>query len=331
MSQDSFKDLQIVEGDIKKKRVKLDGDINSWKQYADVSKIYKVEDLIGEGKFGKVYAARLVDDLGIIYGDIVAIKELGLPPTVKEFKKIEDEISYLYEVTVNDCHPNVICYIDHFLSNNKLYIVTELIRGESMENFIDNQWKDEWLENDGKILPYNKNRLNYPAFINVEQMLVGLLKGIEHLHKYDIVHRDLKPTNIMIRNPHSRNFQAVIIDLGLSCMNECKPGGGTPLYMAPERIIAEAKDRHKLPLAVLKMSDMCGIGMCMYEYMVGRHFYSDLIQNLEELIAMAETNYPKLNYNWFNNKKLKDLVGSLLDRVVISRPTASQALRKLNK
>ena len=65
--------------------------------------------------------------------------------------------------------------------------------------------------------------------------MIGLLKGLKHVHAQRIMHRDLKPENILLRRNDS--MQPVIVDFGLATsvdINEylffrC----GTPGYVAP--------------------------------------------------------------------------------------------------
>lgn len=44
--------------------------------------------------------------------------------------------------------------------------------------------------------------------------MLGLLKGISHMHSFRIMHRDLKPENIMLRSNES--MIPVIVDFGLA-------------------------------------------------------------------------------------------------------------------
>lgn len=72
--------------------------------------------------------------------------------------------------------------------------------------------------------------------------LLGISFGMRYLHSHNIVHRDLKPENILL----DENLYPRISDFGFSkflngelSQNLMKTGVGTPLYMAPEILLAK--------------------------------------------------------------------------------------------
>lgn len=308
------------------------------------NKMYQLNELIGQGSYGRVYKANL--PLGGESNQVktIAIKEIPVPPTEKKLKALQTEVDILQTITATDCHPNIICYLDHYQDGNNLYIVTEFIDGISFADFISMHWFEDsiypgsnnqnsqgnqWINNVGFTLAYNVDR-NYPNPVIVEVILEDLLKGVNHLHGYDLIHRDIKPDNIMIKEPF-RDPQAVLIDLGLSCIGSTcgESFGGTPIYMAPERIVAEALYNRKLPLPMLKISDLFSVGSSMYEYMIGQNFYPTNVENIDELIEMLQNSYPNLNYKWYSNPLLQNIVGSLLQRKPFDRISAQDALNEI--
>lgn len=336
---------------------------------------YELKEIIGQGAYGKVYKAYDPVDQ-----NIVAIKEISIPPTQKKLKTLENEIELLKILTqlpegvedhVEDyessntgvdnavdnvynavdnvdnaveetkdkksgkkslgkrCHPNVICYLDHYQKGNNLYIVTEFIDGISLKKLIKDQWTTKWVYNYGTPLKYQAGR-PYPVPVVVEVILEDLMKAVQHLHRYDQIHRDIKPENIIIVNPY-KDPEAVLIDLGLACMGQnCTGTGGTPIYMAPERIMAELANKRPLPLDMLKMSDIFSVGASLYELMVGQNFYPVNIYTKDELIDFVVMKYPALDYKWYNDKQLQDIVGSFLKRRPSMRMTPEVVIRDLN-
>jgi serine/threonine protein kinase len=302
---------------------------------------YQLNEVIGEGAYGRVYKADIQNGSPI---RILAIKEFRVPPTEKELKKVQTEVDILIKISSMNCHPNVICYLDHYQDGNNLYIVTEFIEGISFEEFISRHWFQDshirnrnnqntggnvWIKNVGFTLAYNVDR-KYPNYLVVEGILEDLLRAVDHLHGYDLIHRDIKPANIMIKQPFTEP-QAVLIDLGLSCIgSDCSESfGGTPLYMAPEKIIAEAVYNRKLPLSMLKLSDLFSVGASMYEYMIGQNFYPTNVGNIKELINLIENQYPNLNYKWYSDPLLQNIVSSLLLRKPFDRISATDALNAM--
>ena len=68
--------------------------------------------------------------------------------------------------------------------------------------------------------------------------MLGLVSGLNTMHKSRIMHRDLKPENIMLRSPFS--LEPVIVDFGLASHTDQEKylfyRCGTPGYVAPEII-----------------------------------------------------------------------------------------------
>jgi len=72
--------------------------------------------------------------------------------------------------------------------------------------------------------------------VEAAELLVRVASGVEAAHAAGLVHRDIKPGNILL---DSRNDRVLLADFGLAvdsgAGNE-PPGGGTPGFIAPERI-----------------------------------------------------------------------------------------------
>lgn len=79
-----------------------------------------------------------------------------------------------------------------------------------------------------------------------EEIVRGILLGLQHLHRQRIVHRDFKPANILISRDNQGRFVPKIADFGLSKLVQedeidssdfdLSDGRGTPSYKAPEQI-----------------------------------------------------------------------------------------------
>ena len=68
-------------------------------------------------------------------------------------------------------------------SENSIYMTVELLEGGQLFNKI--QSKHQFTKEETK------------------QVMVGLLRGLNHMHAQRIMHRDLKPENIMLRHNDS--------------------------------------------------------------------------------------------------------------------------------
>lgn len=111
-----------------------------------------------------------------------------------------------------------------------------------------------------------------------EEIVRGILLGLQHLHKHRIVHRDFKPANILISRDNQGKFIPKIADFGLSkLVNEdeiessdfdLSDGRGTPSYKAPEQI-----EGGKVSFNL----DLWALGVILYEIFVGeKPFGSDI-------------------------------------------------------
>jgi serine/threonine protein kinase len=118
-------------------------------------------------------------------------------------------------------HPHIIQYIDSFIHNNELIIVTEWAEKGDLKKLIKEKESDDL-------------QFDEPTIWNLMKQIASALK---HMHEKRIMHRDLKPANIFISADNSLK----IGDLGLgrsfsSETLEAYSKVGTPLYMSPELI-----------------------------------------------------------------------------------------------
>ena len=105
-------------------------------------------------------------------------------------------------------------------------------------------------------------------------ILVGIARGMMHLHQNQVVHRDLKPGNILLDDhlhPH-------IIDFGQSKFNpndqlmQQSQCFGTPLYLAPECIETDLYN---------SKADVYSFGIIMYEIVTKSNPYPITITRLK--------------------------------------------------
>jgi hypothetical protein len=110
------------------------------------------------------------------------------------------------------------------------------------------------------------------------EMFVGVCDAVHHGHQRGVIHRDLKPSNILVSNVSGgvRSSEAVakVIDFGIARSTdadmtrasfESSPNAmaGTLAYMSPEQCAFDPTD-------VDTRSDVYGLGVVLYELLVGR-------------------------------------------------------------
>lgn len=129
---------------------------------------FKVQGMLGEGSYGKVFEALDQDD----HGRKVAVKVLSLEKAFND--PVEAEL-LIKEVKVMRSlnHPNVVKFFDAFTWGEDLFIVMEKLDGD--------------LNAFGR--PMHEARLS--------AITKQLLDGLVYLHGKDLLHRDIKPENIL--------------------------------------------------------------------------------------------------------------------------------------
>ncbi|NME68804.1 serine/threonine-protein kinase [Flammeovirga aprica] len=171
---------------------------------------------IGEGGFGVVYKAE-----HSLMKMPVAIKLLK-----KEFNTEDNIKRFEREVMATSMlkHPNTIKIYDYGTSNEgNFYYVMEYIDGITLAKIIERD----------QVFPISR----------VIYILLEIAYSLREAHHKNLAHRDIKPMNIILSKQGEAYDQVKLLDFGL--VKELTPNsehtafhkvGGTPLYMAPERL-----------------------------------------------------------------------------------------------
>ena len=211
---------------------------------------YEVLALVGAGGMGEVYRARdsrLNRD--------VAIKIL--PGSVARDEGSRARFEREAQAVAALSHPNVLAIFDTGVDDGQMYVVTELLEGETL-----------------------RDRLRHgpvPARKAIE-WASDIAHGLAAVHDKQVVHRDLKPENIFLTSAG----RVKILDFGLAkapagaqpaaeTAAETIPaitGEGTVLgtvgYMSPEQVRG---------LAVDGRTDVFALGAVLYEMLTGRRAF----------------------------------------------------------
>ncbi|XP_036367897.1 myosin-IIIb-like isoform X6 [Octopus sinensis] len=193
--------------------------IVNFDQLKDPTEIWELQELVGEGTYGEVYAVRNKQT-----GQKAAAKILeNIHETVEE---IEQEYQILKAVSNNPNFPQF--YGLYLKKENKLddqlWIVMELCQNGSVTDL-------------SKDLVTRKNRLDE---VLIAFILRETLKAINHMHKCHYMHRDIKGHNILMTSDGSIK----LVDFGVSglldhSLANRRTSVGTPYWMAPEVIACE--------------------------------------------------------------------------------------------
>ena len=204
--------------------------------------IYNIARRIGEGGMGTVFSARSAD------GSEVALK-------ICEISGVDrgDREACILEKLVKLQHPNIVRFLDSARLKSRLVIVMELVKGQSLERWLDLKYTD-----DG----------NWPVTCeDSKEIMLQLTNGMSAVHEMRIAHRDLKPANVMFDEVTQH---LVIVDFGLSkeqnvnqTVTNAKSVVGTTMYMSPEQLDGITSN-------IDLRTDVWSLGIIQYEILTGR-------------------------------------------------------------
>ncbi|KAH6647319.1 kinase-like domain-containing protein [Truncatella angustata] len=170
----------------------------------DPREIYRGFTKIGQGASGGVYTGH---ERGS--NRLVAIKQMNLEQQPKKDLIINEIL-----VMKDSVHPNIVNFIDSYLSTGELWVIMEYMEGGSLTD----------------VVTYNIMTEGQIASVCRET-----LKGLQHLHSKGVIHRDIKSDNILL----SLDGNIKLTDFGFCAQineahNKRTTMVGTPYWMAPE-------------------------------------------------------------------------------------------------
>jgi serine/threonine protein kinase len=199
---------------------------------------YRVERLLGRGGMGAVYEAS-----HLLSGKRVAVK--WMLPSLGQ-AGLTERFMHEARATARIDHPNVVDIYDVGRHEESVYLVMELLHGESLATRLE--------------------RAPIPS-ADAVPLLMPALRGVAAAHARGVIHRDLKPDNIfMCTGPDGEARDCKVLDFGISkveaedrdlAMTKTGIVMGTPYYMSPEQIkgLKEVDER----------GDIYAFGVILYE------------------------------------------------------------------
>lgn len=212
---------------------------------------YELVGVLGAGGMGEVYRARDTR-LGRDVAVKVLPRELASDP--ERLRRFDLEARAIGALS----HPNILSVHDFGNADGIVYLVTELLEGETLRERLS-----------GTALPARK-AIDYA---------IQIAEGLAAAHAAQIVHRDLKPENLFV----TRDGRVKILDFGLAKLAPVPslettasvdatrafgtmPGAvlGTIGYLSPEQVRGEPADHR---------SDIFSFGAILYEMLTGRRAF----------------------------------------------------------
>jgi eukaryotic-like serine/threonine-protein kinase len=264
---------------------------------------YTLEERIAEGGMGVVYRARHA-----MLRRETAIKLL-LPDRIGErsLDRFEREVRLTARLT----HPNTVAIFDYGRTpDGVFYCAMEYLNGFDL---------GEVVRETGPLSPGR-----------VVRVLSQVAGALGEAHEIGLIHRDIKPANILLTRHGGEDDIAKVVDFGLvkDLREETDPhltemGGiaGTPLYMAPEAMMA--------PEQVDARADLYALGAVGYYLLTGSHVFKG--RTLSEIGAQHILNTPEPLSRRAGRPipaELERLVLGCLAKRPEERPRSARALRE---
>lgn len=237
------------------KLVMFSGDANF---VAGAHALLNKESEIGRGGFGVVYRTVLRD------GRSVAIKKLTCSGLIKSQEDFEREVKILGKIR----HQNIISLEGYYWEPSLQLLIYEYVPSGSIYRHIH----EATMEN---CLPW-RQRFN---------IILGMARGLAHLHQMNVVHYNLKSSNILL----DASGEPRVGDFGLArllpaldrCVLSSKIQSALG-YMAPEFACRTVK--------ITEKCDVYGFGILVLEVVTGRRpveYMEDDVAVLSEVVRSA--------------------------------------------
>jgi serine/threonine protein kinase len=171
-------------------------------------------------------------------------------------------------------HPSVLEVYDIGQHGHSLYMIMELLEGESLAERL--------------------TRVERMSASEACAILLPCMEGVAALHEAGIIHRDLKPANIFLCQARGRQLERPkVLDFGISKVEDGGSGLnleltnsgailGTPHYMAPEQMRGQASDCRV---------DIYAFGVMLYEMLSGERPFE--ANSYAELVLEVQSGTPK--------------------------------------
>ncbi|XP_059304637.1 rust resistance kinase Lr10-like [Lycium ferocissimum] len=233
--------------------------------YADIKKItQQFKYKLGQGGYGKVYKGKLSNEI------LVAVKVLNnLKGDGEDFINEVSSIGRIH-------HVNVVRLVGYCADGYRRALVYEYLSNDTLQ----------------KIISSGNGRGSSLGWEKMQQIAVGIAKGIEYLHQgcnQRIVHFDIKPHNILL----DQDFNPKVADFGLAklCSKDqsavsMTAARGTIGYIAPE-VFSRSYGN------VSYKADIYSFGMLLLDMIGGRNKFDDAAN---EENSSSQIYYPEWMY-----------------------------------
>ena len=196
---------------------------------------YEIREKIGVGGMAQVYKAYDTIEDRIVAIKILKEEFVSNEDFVRRFKNESKAIAVL-------SHPNIVKVYDVSFGDLIQYIVMEYIEGITLKEYIESHGNLSWKES-----------------VNI---VMQILRALQHAHDKGIIHRDVKPQNIILTSEDTIK----VTDFGIArfARSEHKTmtdkAIGSVHYISPEQARGDVTD---------EKADIYSLGVILYEMLSG--------------------------------------------------------------
>jgi serine/threonine-protein kinase len=221
---------------------------------------YRLIERLGRGCQGDVWRA-IVEDPDP-NGEVVEVALKLLPPSMARDPRRLAQFRREAERRARLAVPSVLPTSEYGEAGGILFMAMPLVDGCSLAELI--AWRRQGSDALRPIInPRHPLAEAPPATYlrGIVQIVARIARTLDHVHTARVVHRDIKPANILL--DRNRDDGVFLCDFGLgrdldvATPEQLRDGAGTPLYMAPERLLRLAADEIRC--------DVYALGATLYE------------------------------------------------------------------
>lgn len=231
---------------------------------------YRLIEPLGAGGMGSVWRAR---SLGL---DVDFALKLIHPNT--EMPRAEERLQKEARAAARLSHPAAVRVFDLLATEaGDPCLVMELLRGTPLSKKI---------EGEGPLSPLEAVRVILP-----------IVDALAAAHREGVVHRDVKPANVMLVEERGRpvpklidfGIAGAVGGKGLSKLTERGMVLGSPVYMAPEQVRADADADER--------TDVWGVCVTLHEILTGQRAFqaATLFQTMKNVLEQPACRPPALD------------------------------------
>lgn len=197
-------------------------------------------------------------------------------------------------------HPNIVSIFDFGADSKGVpYIVLDYLRGQTLAQHLVKK--------------------RFLSFVEMFDIILPLLDGLEHAHKSGVVHRDIKPANVFLQRIDASEKMAVkIMDFGIAKVISDRESGfetrtgeviGSPFYISPEQL-ADTPVDHR--------ADLYSLGCMMFEMITGKPPFTG--NSVLQTFIMHKTQAPPLLCEQLKDRPCNKKLEAILDKLLKKQP-----------